>query len=344
MNHLTVLSTFLFFVFVFSFTESVMGQNKFEPVNKNASFEARHLLQYLYAIKGKKILSGHCASDKDFNKWHKYIEDLTGKSPAIWGSGFSKYYKKGYADSIVQEAIRRDKEGYIITLMWHTGKPQDNPPFSWKKSVQGELTDAEWRELTTPGTALYKKWETRVDTIAIYLKKLENAKVPVLWRPYHEMNGIWFWWGNKKGKNGYIKLWKMMYNRFVNYHHLNNLIWVWNANAPRNRLNDDAYDYKFYFPGIDYVDVLASDIYYNDYKQSHHDDLLKLGKGKIIALGEIGEVPTPEILDQQPMWTWFMIWVQWAETHNTPQQIRELYDYTKTISLKDVKLGLKNNN
>ena len=325
------------FYFVFLFTNSICGQQKFNPVNKNATPEAKALLEYLYSIEGEKIISGHCASGKNFNQWHNYIENLTGRSPAIWGSGFGNYYKKGHADSVVQEAVRRYREGYIITLMWHTGRPQDNPPFDWKTSTQGEMTDTEWKELTTPGTALNMKWEARVDSIAIYLKKLKDAKVPVLWRPYHEMNGIWFWWGDKKGEDGFVKLWKMMYDRFVNYHNLDNLIWVWNANAPRERKNDEAYDYELFFPGIEYVDVLAADVYHNDYKQSHHDDLLKLGKGKVIALGEVGEVPSPEILASQPMWTWFMIWVQWAETHNTPHQLKELYKYPKTLSHDDVK-------
>ena len=56
--------------------------------------------------------------------------------------------------------------------------------------------------------------------------------MPVLWRPYHEMNGDWFWWGKKTGPSGHRALWRMMYDRFVNYHGLNNLLWVWNANAP----------------------------------------------------------------------------------------------------------------
>jgi mannan endo-1,4-beta-mannosidase len=336
MNKVSKTSLFVFLI-VLLFVNSVRGQQKFEPINKKASPEARTLLDYIYSINGNRIISGHCASDKNFNRWHKYVKDLTGKSPAIWGSGFYNYYKEGLADSIVQEAIIRHKDGYIITLMWHTGRPQDNPPFDWKTSTQGEMTDAEWKELTTPDTWLYKKWETRVDTIAIYLKKLQKAKVPVLWRPYHEMNGGWFWWGDKKGKAGYTKLWKMMYNRFVYHHHLNNLIWVWNANAPRDLKNDEAYSYNLYFPGIEYVDVLAADVYHNDYKQSHYDDLLKLAKGKVIALGEVGEVPTPEILNQQPKWAWFMIWIQWVETHNTTQQIKDLYEYSNTLSLEDIR-------
>jgi mannan endo-1,4-beta-mannosidase len=50
-----------------------------------------------------------------------------------------------------------------------------------------------------------------VDVIAWFLKQLDYAEVPVLWRPYHEMNGGWFWWGQKKGESGYKKLWQMMW-------------------------------------------------------------------------------------------------------------------------------------
>ena len=96
-------------------------------------------------------------------------------------------------------------------MMWHAGRPMDNPPYGWKESIQGELDDAQWKELTTPGSPLNKRWEAQVDKIASYLKQLQDANVPVLWRPYHEMNGVWFWWGDKKGPDGYQKLWKMMY-------------------------------------------------------------------------------------------------------------------------------------
>jgi mannan endo-1,4-beta-mannosidase len=83
------------------------------------------------------------------------------------------------------------------------------------------------------------------------------------------MNGVWFWWCNQKGENGFPELWRMMFKYFTEYHHLNNLIWVWNTNAPRDITSDEAYDYTLFYPGDDYVDVLAADVYRNDYKQSH---------------------------------------------------------------------------
>jgi mannan endo-1,4-beta-mannosidase len=84
------------------------GQKKFEPVNKNASPEARALLDYLYSISGKKIISGHHnGGDRDMDRWHKYVEDLTGKSPALWGSDFGNYYREGRLYRYLDVAYRQ---------------------------------------------------------------------------------------------------------------------------------------------------------------------------------------------------------------------------------------------
>lgn len=309
----------------------------FEPVNPNATPEARKLLASLYEISGSKIIAGHHNYSRRPDLWPDTVKRITGKEPQIWGCDFINYYMPGDAESVVREAYRKYREGYIVTLMWHAGRPQDDPPFGWKTSVQAKMTDSQWVELTTPGTPLNTRWKAQVDTIAYYLKELQVLGVPVLWRPYHELNGVWFWWGNRKGPGGSAKLYRMMYERFVYYHQLNNLIWVWNTNAPRNLINDEAYAYEDYFPGLDCIDVLATDIYHSDYKQSHHDQLVALAAGKLVALGEVGEVPTPQILEQQPMWTWFMIWGDFVVTHNSPDAIRALYASPRVLTHEDFK-------
>jgi hypothetical protein len=60
-------------------------------------------------------------------------------------------------------------------------------------TVQGQLTDQQFRDVLTPGTELHQRWCAQVDAVAGYLKQLQEARVPVLWRPDHEMNGDWFW-------------------------------------------------------------------------------------------------------------------------------------------------------
>ena len=315
-------------------SESYRGR-RFEPVNPNATPEAKKLLAYLYSIHGRKIISGHHNWVMLPDTFPNRVHELTGKRPEIWGTDFIDYYRPGVAQAIVKEAYRKYREGYIITAMWHAGRPMDNPPFGWKESIQAKLTDREWEELTTPGAPLNKRWQSQVDTVASYLKQLQNLGVPVLWRPYHELNGVWFWWGNSRGPNGSAKICRMMFDRFINHHQLNNLIWVWNTNAPRELINDEAYAYRDFFPGLDCVDVLATDIYHYDYEQSHHDELVELGQGKLIALGEIGEVPSQDILRSQPMWTWFMLWANFVNTHNTPLQMKQLYAYPDILTHDD---------
>jgi mannan endo-1,4-beta-mannosidase len=183
---------------------------------------------------------------------------------------------------------------------------------------------------------LNKRWEAQVDKIAGYLKQLQEAKVPVLWRPYHEMNGLWFWWGDKKGPEGYQALWKMMFERFTNVHHLNNLLWVWNANAPRDIPFDQAYPYHHFYPGHAYVDVLATDVYHFDYEDRDYLELLELAEGKLIALGECGELPNTRILQVQPGFSWFMVWANWIQIDNSPQRVKEIYDHPQVITHDEV--------
>ena len=109
--------------------------------------------------------------------------------------------------------------------------------------------------MITPGSLIHERWKSQVDVIAWFLKQLQYAKVPVLWRPYHEMNGGWFWWGDKPGENGYKKLYRMMFDRFVNFHGLNNMIWVYNANEVKPGIKP----YADFFPGHDVLSSMVVD-------------------------------------------------------------------------------------
>lgn len=310
---------------------------RFNPVNKNASDGVKKELNFIYDIKGKYILSGQQNYNSDLNTFSDSAQAITGKFPAVWGSDFINWGDKDLGPQIVEEAIKKSQNGYLITLMWHEGKPTDDPPYEFSKNVIAKMSDAEWNELITPGTKLNQKWLDQIDVIAGYLKQLQDAGVTVFWRPYHEMNGVWFWWGNRKGENGIAKLWKMMYDRYTNYHHLNNLVWVWGANGLRDIPFDEAYDYKDYYPGPQYVDILGADVYHFDYEQKDYEALLKLANGKPIALTETGELPKPEILKVQPQWTWFMVWTSWLLTDNTRDRVKQIYSLPQTLSHEEVR-------
>ncbi len=248
-------------------------------------------------------------------------------------------------EKTIAEAKKKYAEGNIITLMWHGCFPTDGDCCDGSSiwAMENRPTPEVWNELVTEGTELNEAWKVGADKIAGYLKELQEAGIPVLWRPYHEMNGVWFWWCNQKGELGFKRLWIMMYNYFTKVHQLNNLIWVWNTNAPRDIPGDEAWDYELFYPGSEYVDILAADVYRNDYKQSHHDDLITLGGGKPIALGEVGNLPTPEILENQPNWSWFMPWGWILFVFDKPDLIREIMNSEKVLTLDEIEKDKKGN-
>lgn len=306
-----------FFTFGIFFIISSFTYAQIKPVTPDASDEAVRLLEYLYSISGKYTLSGqHCPPLKGSMNL-PVLEKQLGIYPAVFGQDFG-FSAPGTWDGInfrqqtVDEAIRRHNEGFIITLMWHAVRPIEEEPVTFRESIQGELTEKEWHDLITPGTEIHERWKSQVDVIAFFLKQLRNAKVPVLWRPYHEMNGHWFWWGHKEGENGYRKLYRMLFDRLVNFHGINNLIWVFNGNELREKVRS----YKPYYPGDDVVDILATDVYSQKYFEHDYDELLELAGERPVALGEVGSPPPVDILQKQPRWTWFMKWggdIHWSE-------------------------------
>jgi len=275
--------------------------------------------------------------------WERFLETDSVKRNAAPELEFLDITLEQARDKMIAEAKKKYAEGHIITIMWHGCYPTDgdccNGSSIW--AMENRPTPEEWDSLVTEGTPLNTAWKAGADKIAGYLKQLQDADIPVLWRPYHEMNGVWFWWCNQKGDQGFKRLWIMMYNYFTNHHKLNNLIWVWNTNAPRDIPGDEAWDYELFYPGNDYVDILAADVYRKDYKQSHHDDLVTLANGKPIALGEVGEIPTGDILNKQPQWSWYMPWGWILFMANKPEDIKALMNSNRVLTLDEVAVDEK---
>ena len=296
-----------------------------EPVSPNASPEARALLKYIQGVSGKYILSGQHNFPASGERNTLFAADYFGKTPVVWSQDFG-FAAEGDKDSylsrpaIVQEAIRQHKKGALITLCWHAVPPTAEEPVTFQPlagadsaaplaSVQGRLTDKQFRDILTPGTLLYKQWIKQVDEIASFLKQLQQAKVPVLWRPYHEMNGDWFWWGGRhEGKYTTAALYKQIFNRMVNYHKLNNLVWIWSVDRP----SQPGREFVKYYPGTQYLDILAIDIYGNDFNKNYYEGLMVLSEGKPVTLGEVGNPPSPEILEEQPNWVYWVVWAGMA--------------------------------
>ena len=290
------------------------------PVNPNASTEARELLSYLYEVKETGgILSGLHHDQIHPHQWDDTLRSRIGNVvPAIWGNDFRYGWHIVHRQRIIDEAIIQHRKGRIITFMYHQVRPMDDETCCgrkiWRQSIQGNITDEDMDSLITEGSELHSLWKAKWDTVATYLQQLEDAKVPVLFRPYHEMNGGWFWWGKKAGfpKDGtkerdhsqdkFKTLYRMTYHLLTEEKGLDNLIWVLNY-------DDENNDLSYYYPGDNYVDVVATDIYFNKYNEAHLQALRKIAGEKPIAIGEIsGLPPMDELKTTYTDFIWFMGW------------------------------------
>jgi mannan endo-1,4-beta-mannosidase len=308
-------------------------------VNPHATPEARALLQLLDSISGHYTLTGQHNFPNSISRWTDRAYDLTGKYPALFGQdfGFSGGEDKDSVEArpeMIAEAERQYAHGAVIALTWHAVRPTDDEPVSFRDSVQGHLSDFEWHELLTPGTDLNKRWCAQVDVVAGYLRQLQDAHLPVLFRAYHEMNGNWFWWGGRPGQDGSAALYRQIYDRFVNLHHLDNIVWVWNVNTP----SPNAGSIAEYYPGPQYVDVLTIDIY-GAFNAQYYTDMLALAAGKPIAMGEVGAAPTPEILAAQPRWAYFMVWSNLLDFSNNVDALTALYHSPEILTRDDTAIA-----
>ena len=156
-------------------------------------------------------------------------------------------------------------------------------------------------------------WENKVFTedlknAAAYLKLLRDADIPVLWRPFHEAAGGWFWWG--KDAASFKSLWIAMFNYFKT-EGLDNLIWVWTTEG------DDA----DWYPGDQYVDIVGRDIYNKETADcvSEYTSIAGNYGNKIVSLSECGTVG---LISEQwasgARWSWFMPWYDGTNEEGSP--------------------------
>src|ERR1044072_1304685 len=95
-------------------TSSHAAAQGLQPVNRDASPEARKLLSYLYSLRGRHTLSGQHNYNHELNRYLGVAHELTGKYPAVWGADFILGGTKDYGPEIVEEALKKYKEGYKI--------------------------------------------------------------------------------------------------------------------------------------------------------------------------------------------------------------------------------------
>ena len=315
-------------------------------VNPNATKETKALMSYLADVYGKKIISGQqeiCGShnyegsESDF----AYIKEKTGNMPALRGFDFMNFRGNGllWDDLCAERVIDWYKnKGGIPTVCWHwfspgnIGKKADN-------SFYTESTTFSISKALTSGTAENTALLNDIEFMAGKFKQLQEADVPVLFRPLHEAEGGWFWWG-AEGPENCVKLYRLLYEKFTNEYHLNNIIWVWTSYT---------YDTSSkWYPGDDVVDILGYDKYNakdglpnGSAISSTFYNMVKLTDGKkLVTMSENDTIPqVSNLTNEMAGWLYFCPWYGWyltGEQNNPVDWLKQMYTSDYCITLDEL--------
>ncbi|WP_372745235.1 glycoside hydrolase family 26 protein [Lutibacter sp.] len=302
---LKVISLYIFNVFIvcnFYGCKVLEDSTKIAKESEKALEIKQQLYKKLVAISKKGIAIGHQDDTSYGLGWnHKNnpkitksdVEIVTGDFPAVFGFdlGWIEIDKPYNLDTVPFQSMKKliidaHKKGGIITISWHANNPVSGGS-SWDKtSAVSQIIK---------GGIEREKYEVWVSKVAAFIKdlKYQNKPIPIIFRPFHEMNGSWFWWGGENCKpEDYKILWRETVDLLKNKHKIHSLLYAFSPNKLGK--NDQYLDY---YPGDEYVDILGMDIYdFNDseeYMKSVKHDLAILKeiatqKNKLYAFTETG--------------------------------------------------------
>ncbi len=302
--------------------------------NSNAGPEAVALYERLKGWFGHKTLSGSMASHTVGTESNDWVVAETGKNTAIacfdfmnvnrWDKWSS--WDRPYSE-LITNATNWAANGGIVSCMWHWRDPSgaSDEFYCDPDTANGRPTFTTFNasDIFDPESAGYKQMMDEIDLVSDYMAQLQDAGIPVLWRPLHEAQGnrdawggAWFWWGNGSGDRAAacVELWRVMYDRMTRVNGLDNLIWVWTTCLTGM---PEWYDEGVaWYPGDDVVDIIGIDIYDSDEtagRGSHIDHFKKTahtaGLRKMVALTECGYIPSAQMMHSEgDTWLWYMPW------------------------------------
>jgi hypothetical protein len=306
-------------------SEAVIHTYTGQLSNENAIPAAKTLYEYLKSVWKTGCLTGQMEStwmgSPDYEML--YLQKHTGKLPAIRGLDFMHNDFRGVAG----RAQQWWEQGGIPHICWHTGSDFAS---GYNESKDHNLN---WETALTPGTADYDKLIKAMDRAVPYLQQLEDAGVPVLWRPFHELDGGWFWW-SKGGSESFVKLWQLMYSRYTDYWGLDNLIWLLGYSGNGGNM-------AAWYPGDDYVDLIGADSYTPGANGQLYAEVAALApEGMPIVFHECGTIPTKEQMQaEQAPWLMFMVWHTDFLTDgqsNTVDSLKAIYESEYFITLDEL--------
>ncbi len=285
------------------------GDNRSYTVEKSKIYSKDTLLSVLEEVYNAddKIIVGQQMSERlgeTMTTERKLYKDNCGVESPLYGYdvGVMASNQKSTVNGRIKDAydmIEYMREGGIITISAHLENPTGDGRATDQDPHRGELGhEAKWDEVMTEGTELNAKLMEILDEVADFLEIFHVNDATVIFRPFHEMNGNWFWYCIKNSENGIektlpkdyaVKLWKYLYNYITVEREIDNMIWEYSPNVARR---SDPADVMYCYPGDDYCDIVGADWYTSEYT-GHEliaiaDEDMAKPTGKIFSIAEFG--------------------------------------------------------
>ncbi|WP_187263495.1 glycoside hydrolase family 26 protein [Pontibacter beigongshangensis] len=283
---------------------------KVRLIDAKATKETKALFQNLWQLSKKHTLFGHQHATEYGHGWageegRSDVKSVTGSHPAVIGVDFSGF--SGRSPEAIQkamEAVRKNvvdtyNRGGVTTVAWHFHNPVSGGGFYWKDSVSLPAV----RYIIPGGEAheQYKRILERVGGWAHSIRGADGALAPVIFRPYHEFDGDWFWWGKAHtSREEFVQLWRFTVSYLRDSLRVHNFIYAF---SPDNKFNSEA-EFLERYPGDEWVDMVGMDNY-ADLGRDQYDletaaRKLKIvsdyavKKGKLAAFTETGLESIPD--------------------------------------------------
>lgn len=236
-------------------------------IDPQATPETKALYRHLKASSEVGFMFGHQEDMAYGVGWNAEagrsdVKDVCGSFPAVHGWDLGKI-ELDRADNIDGVAFDKTKDwmrevyrrGGINTVSWHIDNPGTRKS-AWDKTPATKDI--------LPGGKNHDYFLAQLARAADFLGNCKdgNTFIPIIFRPWHEHNGDWFWWG--KGnctEEEYVALWKFTVTYFRDVKNLHHLIYAFSPDRSRMNLNDARSTYLYGYPGDDYVDLLGLDNY-----------------------------------------------------------------------------------
>ncbi len=269
-----------------------ISKMKSNLVDKNATNETKALFHNLKTLAQFQTLFGHQEATSYGHAWmgdadRSDVKDVTGSHPAMIGIDFGGLSTlnpekvKNESAKLVRSITDTYKRGAVTTICWHFGNPVNDGSFYWDKDSIKAVIEI------IPGGSLHQKYKKILDNIAAvaHASKDKNGKlIPIIFRPYHEFDGDWFWWGKSHcSKDEFISLWRFTIDYLKNEKQIRNFLYAF---SPDCKFATEE-EYLDRYPGDEYVDILGMDNYW-DFRPDGTDNPMFAEK-KLILISNLAE-------------------------------------------------------